>query len=409
MGSNILVQIALTPFYLKYLGEHQFGLLMILLNLINFAAIGIGWMSGGLVRVMGEYWASSDYDGFRQAFTVGKYVYTIYALLAVTAGIVFWLVSQSGVINNNSPLTGTILLAGLYLVLNYEALPERQAFVGTNCQATGNYIELTRVLLFAGLTYLFLPQLGDISAVWFALMAGVLLQRVITGRYWAGRVGGTGWRKFTPEMKPILKRLAGRQGVGYVTYGALLLVLQADTMIVGIVGGAEAAGQFVLLWKIPEAIGLLLWKVPSTIEPRVIALDASGEHKALHETFIKGRRRFFVLVATVSLVYMLSGHWVAEIWVGKHAPESEWMYIAGGFALFFSAFARWPISFAYALIRLRDLVKVAVIEVVGKLMLIFILFPYFNIAAPIMATVIVHIIYVGWGYQRIIKLEATYD
>ncbi len=398
----MLVQFALTPFYLKYLGERQFGLLVMLLSLVNFAAIGITWMSGGLVRMMGEYWVKSDLDGFRQVFIVGKYVYTIYASLAVTVGVVFWLVLKMGTVDN-APVTGIALLAGLYLVLNYEALPERQAFVGTNNQAVGNYIELTRVLLFAGLTFLLLPQLRDMSAVWFALIAGVLLQRIVTGYYWSIRVSGTGWRKFSSEMKPILKRLAGRQGAGYVTYGALLLILQADTVIVGFVGGAEAAGQFVLLWKIPEAIGLLLWRLPSTMEPRVIALDASGKYQALHATFIKGRRHFFALVFTVSLVYMLTGQWLTELWVGEHAPETGWMYIAGGFALFFNAFARWPISFAYALIRLRALVRVASAEVFGKLVLIFVLFPYISIAAPIVASVIVHIVYVARGYQKIMN------
>ncbi len=130
-----------------------------------------------------------------------------------------------------------------------------------------------------------------------------------------------------------------------------------------------------LLWKSPEAIGLLLWRVPSTIEPRLIVLDASGQHKVLYNTLIKGRRWFFVLVATVSLFYMSTGQRLAELWVGEHAPEAGWMYIAGGFALFFSVFDRWPISFAYALIRLRNLVKVAVIEVVGKLILNFFPFP----------------------------------
>ena len=403
MGANILVQIVLTPFYLKYLGVHQFGLLMILLSLINFTAVGIGWMSGGLVRVIGECWAKSDLDGLRNTFVVGKYVFTIYALLAVSVGTTFWYIFRDNA-SNGDTLTISVLLAGLYLVLNYEAIPERQAFVGVNRQATGNYIELARILLFAIMTFFLLPKLGDMSAVWIALMSGVLFQRVVTGRYWARQVGGMGWRRFSPEMKPIFKRLAGRQGAGYMTYGALLLVLQADTMIVGIIGGAEAAGQFVLLWKIPEAIGLLLWRIPSTMEPRVIQMDVSGQQENLRSIFIKGRRWFFMLVVFVALIYMLTGQWLAEAWVGEHAPDEGWMYIVAGFALFFNAFARWPISFAYALIKLAELVKVAALEVVCKLALTIVLFQYYNIAAPIIASVITHIFYVALAYQKIIKL-----
>lgn len=402
MVANIFVQFILTPFYLKHLGENQFGLLMMLLNMSNFAAIGITWMSGGLVRVFGEYWVKSDISGFRDAFVVGKYVFTLYALFVVTIAFTLWLVIDNVEANEES-FVAVGLLACLYFVLNYEALPERQAFVGTNQQTRGNQIELVRTIFFAGLTYLLLPQLQNMSAVWIALMSGVLLQRLISGQYWKRYVSETGWKRFTPEMKPIMKRLAGKQGIGYVSYGALLLILQADTMIVGFIGGATAAGQFVLLWKIPEAIGLFIWKIPSTMEPRVIQLDASEQYEKLNVLYTNGRRWFFLLVATVALIYIISGQFLAELWVGEHAPQERWMYIACGIAFFFNTFARWPVSFSYALVKLVPLTKIAAIEVFCKLILTIILFRHFNIAAPIIASIITHICYATLAYQRIIK------
>jgi len=406
MLSNILVQFALTPFYLKYLGDHQFGLLMIMLNMITFSAIGIGWMSGGLVRVFGEYWATSRYDRLRIASAVGKYVFTTYALFMAAVGIVVWLVSKGSASNHGAYLS-SIILAISYLIVNYEALPERQAFVGTNQQATGNYIELVRTILFAVATFLLLPQLESMSAVWIALMCAVLLQRGINARYWKKRVGGMGWRRYTPEMKPILKRLAGRQGAGYIIYGALLLLLQADTIIIGLIGSSEAAGQFVLLWKIPEAIGLLLWRIPSAMEPRVIQLDVSGQHENLYGVFKSGRRWFSMLVVIVAFIYILTGHWLAEMWVGDHAPQERWMYVAGGFALLFSSSARWPIAFAHALIKLRGLIMMATVELISKLSLTVMLYPKVGIAAPLVAIIITHSFYVAWGYQRIMKCESN--
>lgn len=403
MGANILVQFALTPFYLEHLDAHQFGMLMLLLNLINFAAVGITWMSGGLTRMIGEFWAREDLVGFRLAFSVGKYVFTLYALLVVTFGIASWWLLE-GRLPGNEQLFHFVLLAGLYLLLNYEALPERQAFVGTNRQAMGNYIEFSRVIFFAMTAYLLLPTLGDMSAVLIALMAGVVMQRLATGVYWQKQVRHTGWRRYQPEMTSLLKRLVGKQGAGYVSYGVLLLMLQADAMIVGFLGGAEMAGQFVLLWKIPEVISLLLWKIPSAIEPRVIQLDAKGEKEQMHSLFKQGRLWFLLIVGMVSLLYMLTGQWLAELWVGEHAPDEGWMYVAGGVALFFNTFCRWPISFAYALIKLAALTRVTVIEVAGKLLLTVLLFPYFNIASPIIASIATHVGYVAYGYQRIMRL-----
>jgi O-antigen/teichoic acid export membrane protein len=399
----MLVQFSLTPFYLKYLGVNQFGVLMLLLNIINFAAIGITWMSGGFVRIIGEYWAREDIVGFRHAFAVGKYIFTLYAVVVVVLGIATWWFLQ-GRTADNDLLVYFVLLAGFYLVINYEALPERQAFFGTNRQATGNYIEGLRVILFALMTYLLLPALGDMSAIWIALMAGVAVQRLLMGIYWKKQVGGTGWRRYEPVMIPLLKRLSGTQGVGYVSYGVLLLTLQADTIIVGIFGGTEMAGQFALLWKIPEAISLLLWRIPSAIEPRVIQLDARGEKEQIYTLFRQGRRWFILLAGLVSLVYMFIGQLLAELWVGKNAPEEGWMYVVAGIALFFNTIARWPISFCYALVKLSALNKIVAIDVAIKLVLTVLLMPFLNIASPFVASIIGHLVYLAYSYQRMVKL-----
>ena len=402
MGANMLIQFALTPYYLSYLGEHQFGVLMILLNLINFASLGITWMSGGLVRVIGEYWSHDDHEGFRLAFAVGKYAFTIYAILVVTIGICLWFLLQRETEGSNVS-SHHLLMAGLYLILSYEALPERQAFVGTNRQETGNYIEVSRIMLFALITYILLPIMKSMSAVWIALMVGVLMQRILMGVYWSRQVGNTGWMRYRSEMRPLLRRLAFQQGMGYVSYGILLLILQADTAIVGFLGGAEEAGKFVLLWKIPEAIGLLLWKIPSTLEPRVINLDARGNNNALKTLFIQGRRWYLLLVVFISAIYVVVGKRLAELWVGDHALDQNWLYLVAGAALFFNTFARWPIAFAHALVELKPLVRVAAIEVIGKLLLILILYPLVGIAAPLVSIVLVHICYVFFAYQGIVK------
>ena len=42
MGTSILVQVALVPLYINVFGQYQFGVLMVLLGIVNFASIGIG-------------------------------------------------------------------------------------------------------------------------------------------------------------------------------------------------------------------------------------------------------------------------------------------------------------------------------------------------------------------------------
>ena len=204
-------------------------------------------------------------------------------------------------------------------------------------------------------------------------------------------------------MKLMLKKMAGRQAVGFVTYGVLLLCFQADTLIVGFLGGSEMAGQFVILWKIPEAISLLLWRIPSTIEPYVIQMDSDGNQKGIMDLFLKGRKRFTLLVAIATVSYLAFGPWLTQMWVGEqYAPNESWMYWVASGALFFNAFARWPVSFAYAMVRLRSLVYVASLELISKLALTVLLFPYVSYTAPIIAVILVHLLFVGVAYQKLI-------
>ncbi|HMA56039.1 MAG TPA: hypothetical protein VKP52_04835, partial [Pseudolabrys sp.] len=59
MAANIIAQIVLVPIYLANLGAEGFGVLVLILGLINYTAIGVGWLSGGLQRILGETFARS--------------------------------------------------------------------------------------------------------------------------------------------------------------------------------------------------------------------------------------------------------------------------------------------------------------------------------------------------------------
>ena len=100
---------------------------------------------------------------------------------------------------------------------------------------------------------------------------------------------------------------------------------------------------------------------------------------------------------------LLAGHWLVELWVGEHTPKGRWMYVLSGLALFFNAYARWPIAFAHALVKLKPLNRTALIETVAKLTLTVALFPYINIAAPIVAIVLIHSMYVMFSYQNLMN------
>ena len=400
MALHMLTQIILTPIYLNTLNDEKFGILMIFLNIITFAVFGISWFSGGLVRLLGEYWSNNKLTKFNETLILGKYVFTSYALLtAFLSLILYYFLKQLGYLNSIEFFTVILIL--IYFILNYEALTERQAFVATNWQAHGNNIETTKIIVFFFLVIFLLPKYKSLNVVFAALIAGVITQRVITGIYLRIKIGFPGWGKFTNSMKPDLNQFLSTKGLNYFYFGTLVLLLQLDVVIIGIIGGPIVAGKFVLLWKIPEVLGLILGKIPTSLEPKIIHLDSKSELSSYSKFFLNSKTFFIIICLITSIFYILAGEHLARIWVGENAPKDDWMYYIAGVALFFYSISRWPISFAFAQVKLRQLIKVSLIEFSFKIICTLVLFRFFSYASPLIGMIIIHIIYVARGYQKI--------
>ena len=345
-----------------------------------------------LVRVLGEYWSNKNLSKFNETLILGKYIFTSYSIIVSTISIIVFVTLK----NANYFIdidTLTIIIISLYFVLTYEALSERQAFVGANWQALGNSIELSKVIVFAFLTLYFLPKYKSIDIVFIALIMGVITQRIITGSYLKLNLNFTGWGKFSNSMKPDLKRFMSRDGLNYLYFGTLVLLLQLDVVIIGIIGGPILAGKFVLLWKIPEVLGLILGKIPSSLEPKIIHLDSKSELSSYDKIFLQSKTLFVLLCLTISFIYMFFGEYLVQFWIGNNAPKDDWMYYIAGMALFFFSISRWPISFAFAQVKLKKLIKISFIELIFKFIFTLILFEYFSYLSPLIGMILIHIIY----------------
>ena len=111
MATHMLTQIILTPIYLKTLGDEKFGMLMIYLNIITFAVFGISWFSGGLVRVLGEYWSNKEFKKFNETLLLGKYVFTFYSVtIGIISIVLFFSLKNFHYLNNIEFITLTLIL-----------------------------------------------------------------------------------------------------------------------------------------------------------------------------------------------------------------------------------------------------------------------------------------------------------
>lgn len=409
MLASILVQISLVPLYLQTFGQYQFGVLMVILTLVNFAVIGIAWMSGGALRLLGEFAGRGDDSEFRRAYGLIKVIYVGYGLIlaliiAVVASTMGQKLFSGGVIEDVHAARTTLLLAGIYLVLFFAAAIDRIALTVRKRQGAANMAQLAGIVAFAlGVTpYLFND--GSMPGVMIFQIIGALVSLFMTRRMLISELAGLKMRFPVRADIDILQRLGRKTGAGFFLHGALVLALLADTALVGWLGGAKAAAEFYLVWKIAEVIVQLIWKLPEPMAPYFVQMDVRGEHAALARI----ARLAYFLVAAVSLMagvlYGWLGPSLVALWVGDQSvPDSPLGYALAGGAIFWLGIARLPVILAGARVELRQLNWAGGIELLSKMLITVLLFPHLGFVAVLLAINLVHVLGVSVLYFRLLR------
>ncbi len=407
-GLTTLIQLVLVPLYLYHLGKERFGILAMIMASNNYAAIGVGWLSGSMARVMAERAATGDRDGFAEAYAFSKLVYVAYAIIVLA---VFWLIAPwllTDVLADWEIRTA-ILLSCMLLLVSYEYNADRLAFVARHRQARGNANEAVGQLFFAAGVGIGLMMGAGLPGVIGAQIVSMLCVRLLAWMHWRRDDFDLSWKLRITGFQALWRLVSGRVGRDYVVYGLLLLTLQADALIVGWLAGPEVAANFYLLWRIPEVCILLLSRIPAAYAPHIIAMDARSDHHAIRNGYRKGLTALLIFAGFAALVYGFAGHWVLSLWVDDKAPEGSWPYAIAAIAMFFTAISRWPAEFAYALMNTKPLVRLVTLEVTFKLILIWLLYGALSFMAPLVAISLVHACGVFYLYIQMGRNNLTFS
>ncbi|MDG9667339.1 hypothetical protein ONV78_06270 [Hahella sp. CR1] len=386
-----------------------------MLAAIPLLALGITWVSGGGARLMGEAVAKQDIAGARQIYSTSKYLFTGYGLIvAVLLAIIgvyfqsYWLsgAPDSYAISNFHSLIACFCI---YIIIQYEFSAELAAFAATKKQHEGNVLQVISPLIMAVSVYLMILSDIGMQAVFIAMALGFLIMRICTHFYWR-KMSSHG--HYVILQRPdraqieIASRMLKSFAAGYSIYGVLLLFIFSDVIIVGYLMGAEAAATLTLIWKIPNLLMQTLWRIPGYAEPYVIHMDAKGEKENLRNLFKKGFFAYGVMCFVAATVFYFAGESILKVWVGNISELSgDFNYLMCAGAVLFLSLARWPVSFLYAMVRLRMLIKVMAVELVFKIALILSLYDYFGFISPIVAVNVEYILGLALAYYFIIKKE----
>jgi O-antigen/teichoic acid export membrane protein len=386
-AGNILVQILLVPLYLDTIGREGFGTLVIILGAINLATIGISWLNGSSLRMMGEATGRIDWRTFSEVRAILKATTIVYSvLLAIVA---FFAIQKLSAFN---AAADAALPVCVYIILSYEFNADRLAMVAIGRQALSNILYLASILIFAALAWPILKQGGSLRDVFWAMTAGIAIARVASVAYWRQSEARPSFDLSKETAGPLFHRMVGRLGTGYLIYGLIITSMtQADTILLGWLGGAEVVAAFILLWKMADVATQLIWRLPEILTPILIRLDEVGDRQGIRDLYWKTFFGSSILSGIAALIYAFFGDDMVSLWVGpEHAPADGNYYLIAGLAIFLLGSCRTAAVFAHALARLRTLCIVAGLELVGKLTLLVFFLPTLDYAAPLAALAIVH-------------------
>jgi O-antigen/teichoic acid export membrane protein len=405
MGVTVLVNLLLVPIYLQALGRTGFGLLMMLIGLNAYASIGVLWLFGGLNRRLGVTFAHGQQKEFADAWAAGKWA-TLAGAIAIgvlVGGLLYAVPALFGAEAQqvpNFPLT----LALFFLQLGASWLYgiDRLALTVSGHQTVANILLILQQILLGGVVYLALSLDGGLAGVMAAFLASHLVTLVASAFARRLCLPAVSWRSpFDSRVGSEFRAMLSRQGTAFQIFGVLTLSLQADILIVGLLGGPAIAAEFALVWKIAEVIVQALWRIPDVVQPTILRLDARDQSNALKDLLRRVEWVLLPLAAMAAIGYALLGRWIVQLWVGAdHAPADPWVYVLAGSAIFWLTLARIPISAGYVTGRLRGLLRVMGLELLGKAVITAITIGGWGLLAPLVAINTVHALGVAYGYRR---------
>jgi O-antigen/teichoic acid export membrane protein len=404
LGTIILL--VLIPYLLRHTGAELTGVYLVLMTVANFVAVGIGWLAGAGVKLIGsadETTGKRNVQEIHWVVFLGFASYATGVLLLTILGALgagyWWLVGASEEAIKQG--RNASLLLGLYIWISYVHNADLSLMTATLRQGEANLYRALAQVFFGATAFLLLRWKQRIDLLMLAQMSGALIAAIIARLHlhMIGILHRAGWHR--PD-RDLVRQMFITVGGPYFLFGlAQFVLLYADVFVVGAVLGSEAVAAYVILWKIAESIGMLLGRISETLSPYLTRIEARGDFANLRSVFLQTSRLQHWLALTAGFGYMIAGPFVVSLWVGgENQPDAWWLYVLAGMALFFQVVNRHDVILHFATGCVGRLLIPHVLEVGLKLALTLALVPSLGIGAPLAAFVSVQLLGMTWFYRR---------
>jgi O-antigen/teichoic acid export membrane protein len=316
---SVLVQLAMVPLMLSYLGDSRYGLWLTLQAVIGFggfADLGIG---NGAMNAISAANAKNDFD------RVARIVASALAMLTALAiaGLIVVTVAMRYVIPGAAGLAGTVELSadaagGIAVFAAYFALSLPLGFIervnaahqeGAITNASRSIVALITLLTTVGATLLH----GSFAMLCIATLAPQLL-------VWAS-VWFVEFRR-RPSLVPRFGMMdvdlaKGLLGVGVLFLGIQVLaafVFSMDTLLISWINGFESVAAYGVQSRVFSLLGTVIAMALTPLWPAYADAVAHGDHDWVRNTLRRSIVGSAALATPLSLIVAFALPTVLQVW-----------------------------------------------------------------------------------------------
>jgi O-antigen/teichoic acid export membrane protein len=396
----MVVAFVLTPFLIRALGQHVYGLVVLLgvFTAQGFGSLADFGLASAVVKYTAEYAARHDEARLQSLFGSS---FWLYVMIGFGSGLLVWVGGSFALAHlfNLAPADlplARVLLAVLACttVVDFVGLWLAAVLDGLQRFTVANAVQIGRTILYAGLVTASVQ--AGYGAVGWVVATGAANVAACIVLYWFVR-RSTAWSPWSSSVDRHMVRTMWSFSLKvFVVRITGVLYNSIDRTALGIFRPAESLAVYDVANKIHRIAFLPMGLTTALAVPSTSSLAAANRVDDLRELFLRGTLYTVALCLPLVVILLMLAPFILAAWVGdgfvRYTPETR---------LFLSYLLFWPLpqigwNMMIGLNRTKKLLPVNIVSVGMNLVLSLLLASSYGVLGVIVGTVIGNLVATPW-------------
>ncbi|MBN8778006.1 oligosaccharide flippase family protein [Thiobacillus sp.] len=319
-----LVTLVTLPIVLSHLGAWQYGIFTLVMAIVGYFALMDINVTAGSVKFLAEFNAQGQEQESCEVVTLGVYLYSAIGLAGGIAIVVAapWLARDVFVIDETHQAMAITALRIAGVAFFFSQL---QSYLQSIPQGLGRYDisgryealfgtvvpVLTAVVAVSGGQLVEVVVFRTIASIVNVILLWLMLRRLLPA---------FNWQRPHPTL---YKKVLGFSGFAYLKRVANVTADQADKLIIGALINMQSLTFYAIPATLIGRVFALINRLGAVMFPASSALAAQGDLGRLNRIYLVATRYTIFLNGAISILLMVTGHTVLQLWVGKSIADQS--------------------------------------------------------------------------------------